>query len=1057
MDLASPTYTPASRAAELGMLQAAERRAERMKLSQRQSTLSASLAARAPEWTQFRQIVEELSASLRNTQNVSALSADVISLASDTVPTEFDRPRATLDAMRESKRIGANLSMLARVKGVAEKMKVLRERDYTPRLTTNMSTVSLNSSSVSTFVNAAAAAAAATTNTPSSASGGGGAGGGTGVGDARSLAASMSVPDFVARAHDIAAARDAASEQSLRHVDALDPVHEELKQRYSAMQSELQILLLYGVYGVPQCERNDEPLSRTTDSFMSTGSKNFVSKIAANNLTASPPCTAASFLPPLPLTPVDAKSSSCDGVPNPAGFLALPLAVQDALPQIVQALDVLVNDGYSCKIVEDAARSKAHAIVEHSIRTELKLVDANIETEPNPVNAKKRRAKLFTSESPSVMQKVACAIMNRCSFHFLAVLRRVDVLAFALDKNNSIDVYSAVSIIRRHFIVAFLFVVDLLLGRRADGAAVDSGSGRSTAAMLLNEYPDNEMQIDTDCDSEVKLTTAFWAASPLNALVASFPLTIYNLELMYGVLFRFVREYERIFTGYSDLPGSFVSLYAYLNSLKDSLVHNLKQDLRLYVKTIISARAGSLLQATSPLKKRDTQRSSVSSSSSVVLAPPHVEPLAHAVAVCMRIAISIPDVAQLVGHAVATDVLATLGLRSQEAVKLATQWTDAGRLANSMAVVQDEYEFEGDTMSNGSPRSERERALPAYHARSREVEQFGEHVKRVTNNDTNGANSESFALLSQEEWRAIVRLIYGLNGFVNEIRKWVVDVEACRNGGGGKHASFVPRWSTASFSALDNGASPLEKLRLLVGKGSSEKESALVSTVHAVLEPIEVSVIKVEHDVIVPAVELLRAETMLRCYWLAFRSLREVATACKIGLRRRKTSRKNSWNRTYNTSSLSRDSSVDDCAAICDEPSARVWEFDEYGDRIPQSESNNDVKEMFGDEEKSFVTEAKTLTIAENRMVGIARNASAELSARFAVSKSYLTLAQQDDIVSGVDVAIAAGIRSVPRRDRAMAVASRILLQTLMVEHENLAGECTAEQCRALMYASGMV
>lgn len=275
---------------------------------------------------------------------------------------------------------------------------------------------------------------------------------------------------------------------------------------------------------------------------------------------------------------------------------------------------------------------------------------------------------------------------------------------------------------------------------------------------------------------------------------------------------------------------------------------------------------------------------------------------------------------------------------------------------------------------------------------------------------------------------------------------WVVDVEGCRNGGGGgvgggKHASFVPRWSTVTFSSVDNGASALEKLRLLVGKGSSDKESALVSTVHAVLEPIEVAVIALEHDVIVPAVELLRAETMLRCYWLAFRSLREVATACKIGgLRKRKTGRNNSWR-----------GRADD--------SSRLWEFDEYGDRIPQSENNNDVKEAFGEEEKSstVAAEAKTLTIAENRMVGIARNASAELSARFAVSKSNLTLAQQDDIVSGVDVAIAAGIRSVPRRDRAMAVASRILLQSLMVEHENLAGECTAEQCRALMYASGMV
>ncbi len=1028
MDLASPAYTPASRAAELGLLEAAERRAERMKLAQRQNTLSASLAARAPEWSQFRQLVEELAASLRNTQNVSTLAADVISLASDAAPGECDRPRATLEAMGESRRIGANLSMLSRVRGVAEKMKTLRERDAAPRIT-NMSSGSLNSSSVSTFVNAAAAAAA-----PSSTSGG----------DARSLAAGMTVPDFVARARDVAAAREAAAEEALRQVHALGPVHEELKQRHSAMQTELQILLLYGVYGVPQCERSEEqPASRTTDSFISTGSKNFTAKLSSNNLN---PSMAVSFLPPLPLAPPDAKTSACDSVPNPAGFLALPMAVQDALPQIVQALDVLSGAGYACGVMQDAARSKAHAIVEHAIRTELKLAEGNIEPEPTQVNAKKRRAKLFTAESPSVTQKLACAVMNRISFHFLGVLRRVAALAFALDKQQ-VDVYAAVATIRQQFMVAFLFVVELLLGRGAkgEGGAVDSGSGRSAAMMLLSEYRDNDMQIDTN--QVEKETSGFWAASPLSALLASLPLSIYNIELMYGVLMRFAREYERIFTGYSAMPSSFASLYSYLNGLKEALVHNLKQDLRLYVKTIISARAGSLLQSTSPLKKRDTQRSS-----SVVLAPPHVEPLAHAVAVCMRVAISIPDVAQLVGHAVANDVLATLGQRSREAVKLATQWTDAGRLASSMAVLHDEYEFEGDTLDNGLPRSRRERAAPAYHARSREVEMFGEHVKRITANNIYNS-TDSFALLSQEEWRAIVRLIYGLNGFVNEIRKWVVDVEACRNGCG-KHASFVPRWSTVTFSGIDNGASPLEKLRLLVGKGSSEKENALVSTVHAVLEPIEVAVITLEHDVIVPAVELLRAETMLRCYWLAFRSLREVATACKVGVRRRKNGRNNSW-RGY--SNLSRDSSTDDCTSICDDTSARLWEFDEYGDRIPQSESNNDVKEAFGDEEKSSAAEAKTLTIAENRMVGIARNASAELAARFAVSKSNLTLAQQDEIVGGVDVAIAAGILSVPRRNRAMAVASRILLQTLMVEHENLVGECTAEQCRALMYASGMV
>lgn len=90
-------------------------------------------------------------------------------------------------------------------------------------------------------------------------------------------------------------------------------------------------------------------------------------------------------------------------------------------------------------------------------------------------------------------------------------------------------------------------------------------------------------------------------------------------------------------------------------------------------------------------------------------------------------------------------------------------------------------------------------------------------------------------------------------------------------------------------------------------------------------------------------------------------------------------------------------------------------------------------------------------------MVRSARDGSIELSSRFSISRSALSATQQDEISSGVDAAIAAGLRSVRRRDRATAVAGHILLQAVSVENELFVGERCAEQCRSLMYEAGMI
>lgn len=115
------------------------------------------------------------------------------------------------------------------------------------------------------------------------------------------------------------------------------------------------------------------------------------------------------------------------------------------------------------------------------------------------------------------------------------------------------------------------------------------------------------------------------------------------------------------------------------------------------------------------------------------------------------------------------------------------------------------------------------------------------------------------------------------------------------------------------------------------------------------------------------------------------------------------------------------------------------------------------MKDAFGEVSDEGVADPKSLTVAEIRMVEIAREASTELSCRFGAMKACLSLAQQVEISSGVDVAIAAGLRSLQRRDRATAAASRILMQTLTIQDERLIGERSAEQCRALMYEAGMV
>lgn len=917
--LSASSYMPASQAAELGTLASRERTAERAALARARDEFATSLASRAPPWKQFRAQVAQLSTSLAASQKASKLTGDAVALSGDAAPGDAALPQAALDALHDSQRVAANLALLARVRAVAEQMRALRERDGPlPASTRSLSECmppqhggSQDVCSQSTVAAAAGSIVSSTTN-------------------------------FIGRARDIAAARAATAHEELATVEALAPIREELALRRASMRSEWQTLLLHGVYGVPQNARDVEATMNSIDPVSST-SRLSIGKLSSNNagLSSDVPSIASSFMPQLPMVPDSPEAPAVNSrvKPEPAGFVPVPMPVQDALPEIVQALDTLCGVGHSCDAVKSAAGAQVRAVVHHAIRSEIKLAENCGEGDPfseEAGNVKTRRNAFFTAESQSFIQKLSCAIINRVSYHSLGTLRRAVALGIALQKEG-IPFLAAINEIHDQVVNGFALVLDALLGSTMDDGCMPESrkpsswfsmtSVCSKATSLSGNRPWRRLnQLSGEVSDLLNV-------HPMRNILSSGGLTIYNLELVHGVLRRFICECERLMATLVDPESKQhqppLCLNSILSDMTATFLRSLRHDLRLFVRGAVGNRVGSLLQ---PPRMKKRSCANEANSEGTVPAPPHVQPLAHAIAVCLRIAISIPEIAQQVGAAVALDVLATLNHRSKEALKLATHWTDAGKLAEQLTYGGDAEDFDqGDTLESLATLSELQRSMPSHRARTREVTRVLLNMKNAFG-EISLVDSSSLRLLSQIEWRAIVQLIFGLNSIMEEIRLWCEDVKTCQDGAG-LDASFVPRWSSAmSSSNGESSSSPLEKLRMHIGKGSGNNEFALVRTICAVLCPIEHAINTLDADVVVPAVGLLRAETMLRCHWLVARSLYEVETACETPARKRRASQTET--RLTIAATLVGDNIYDESMSSSgDDTSSRLYDFDEYGDR----------------------------------------------------------------------------------------------------------------------------
>lgn len=1023
----SKSFAPATTASALVHLDASARTALRSDLQKYRERLEHSLSANVPAWPEFRAIVDGLSSSLMLTQNASTLSTDVRDLA--TAANDGSRPQIIIGALNETERVAGDLRLLEQVKAISVQMRELRERDV--GVSASETGASRSQSATTMFEQHHHHSQAHLTRSSAL--------------DPRSLSALQ--PDYVGRAKELADLRLAAFRPHLLPVDALNPARVELDERHRRMRSELETLLLHGVYGIPETPTvagADEPVTLPAPKSRGGMDDDDDARIG---------------VPFLPLMPLFPSIEPGGARPSPLGFAELGMSLQDALPQVVEALDTLCGKGHACNAIEKTSTREAQAVIEQALRTELAIAKAA--SPPEPPAGKQladgssddTRRSFFRMSHPSASERMCCAALNRICFHFGAILRRMVRLANSLER-PSICLFSAISLTREQMDHGLVFVLNRFLGEE------DAAPGRATmqatvapeserAFSLLDgsdvhagDKPSGEGGVhprySTFSEMERKSPMA-WDIRAMHELPGNMSYSIFNLELAHGILKRFSREAERLLAPWYGFgkekgrPSQAIvhPLDAHLHRVTATFVETLKRDLRLYVRSVVGKRVGSLLQPP-PLNTRN--RNSQTEHTPIPLFTPsrHVEPIAQTIAVCLRIAISIPDVAKEVGSIVASEVLRVLKERSIDAASLVRKWTDAGNLAAVEGKWTSGASFEGSTQPQHPPgrsssvRSSTSSTDPGMISNLRTV---------VENLISSGGNGPT--LLSTNEWKAVVRLIQGINLLSGEMHKWCTDSKLSE--ATGLDPSVSGRWSDL-VAQPSSAVYPLQQLRQRIRQVSSGTEYAMLATVRAVLGRLEGALAGLNTEVVAPCVGLLKAEVMLRCFWLSVRSMREIELAF-VGPKA--------------TVTFSDGGANDDAAEVHDDDSSsRLFEFDEYGDRIPQASPTSPSADS---PSPDLQLDAQSLTKAEHRMVAFAKRENENLAVRLQAAQVGLSVRQQKSIFAGVDVAVAEGLRSVRRKDRAIAVASRMLIQTLALEELNLIGDRTAEQCRALMYASGML
>ncbi len=847
----SNSFTPATAAAEIGRLNPDERDAYRADLLDYREKLGESLAERVPPWPQFKAIVEGLSSSLLLTQEASALSADVRDLALSA--NESTRPQTIIDALNETERIASNLRLLEQVNSISMQMRQLKEREARVPISEPFTSHGHSIATIFETSNAHLTRSSAL--------------------DPRSIASLQ--PDYVGRAKEIADMRAAAFHKRLLPVEALNPIRKELDQRHKQMREELETLVLYGIYGVPECHQTGADFDTIEQSPQQKSSADLEEEVSLGK----------SFLPALPLFP---GMESVTVAPNPAGFVELCLSMQEALPQIVLALDTLCGAGHACEIIEKITAREAQAVIEHAIQTEIQIAEAastsqqSIGKEFSDKMGENHRSSFFRRESPGPTEKMCCATLNRICFHFTATLRRIVALANSLQR-ESVNLFSAIVSIREQMQHGLIFVLTTFLGTNPPnvGATMKPNSSAEMerlfsllatprSSTLSSDGPMRDFdpasmnpRYSTFSDME-RRSSKTWDTTCIPELPESMDCSIFNLELMHVILKRFSREAERLLApwhGFGKGKGLTSAaltnaLDQFLHHMTETFVKALRRDLRLYVRSVLGKRAGSLLQPP-PVKSRNSQNDH---KPTIVIPPsPHVESLAHAIAVCLRIAISIPDIAQQIGSIISSEVLMALTERSKDALRLAKKWTDAGYLFQEG--FQGQWNagahFQGNTCpapGEGPPlrslEAEFELTTPPSSGDLADVDPMVTSLATVVDAlVTEG--SQGPALLSQNEWRAVVRLIQGLNSITGEIQKWSMDSKLSQSGG--LDTSVAGRWSVLQVSK-NSCVYPLQQLRQRIRQGTTGTEFAMLSTVCAVLVPVEGGMAALEAQVVMPSV-----------------------------------------------------------------------------------------------------------------------------------------------------------------------------------------------------------
>lgn len=1022
---ASKSFAPATTAAELAHLQRVEKDTARTDLLKYREQLEQSLSESVPEWPEFRAIVEGLSTSLMLTQHASSLSTDVRDLA--VTANDSTRPQTIIAALNETDRVAADLRLLEQVKAISVQMRELRERDVGPFVSEHF--VSRSHSVTTTLEHSHAHL------TRSSAL------------DPRSLTALQ--PDYVGRAKELADLRTSALRPHLLPVQALNPARAELEERHRRMRAELETLLLHGVYGVPESPVGSAVADPVTLS---------APKSRAVMDDDDDPRIGQPFLPPMPLFPSIEPGGA---KPSPLGFAELGSSLQEALPQVVEALDTLCETGHACNLIEKTSTREAQAVIEHAVRTEIAIAkaaavpEAPAGKELADNTAEQSRSSFFHKSGPSESERMCCAALNRICFHFAAVLRRMVGLANSLQR-DSISLFSAISLTREQMDHGLILVLNKFLseedsapGRTAMQATVASESENSFSLLNGSISGVDERPTSTEPGSVHPRYCTFsemerksplsWNIRALHELPENMSYSIFNLELAHSVLKRFSRESERLLApwyGFGKDKGRTSQaivhpLDSHLHSVTGKFVETLTKDLRLYVRSVVGKRVGSLLQPP-PSNTRNRNSQTEHKPSPLFMPSRHVEPIAQTIAVCLRIAISVPDIAKDVGSVVSSEVLCVLKERSNDAASLVRKWTDADSLVSVDSKWTSGAGFEGSTTVN----------TPSSRSSASSDSGMIKKLRSVADGlvKTDGAGP---TLLSQNEWKAVVRLIQGLNLLTGEMQKWCTDSKLSE--AVGLDPSISGRWSDL-VAQRSSAVYPLQQLRQRIRQVSSGTEYAMLGTLRTVLGRLENSLVALNTEVIAPCIALLRAEVMLRCFWLPVRSMREIELAFIAPKK----------SPAPGGDMVTTGGGVD----AEDESSSRLFEFDEYGDRIPQGSDSGILQRSAQRNEvdgESSMLDAQSLTKAEHRMVSFAKSENENLAVRLQVTTAVLSARQQRSIFAGVDVAVAEGLRSVRRKDRAIAVASRMLVQTLALEELNLIGDRTSEQCRALMYASGML